>query len=195
MKVSWKLLLFCIFGSVLCAACLTAGSPAAQIGAPNSTSLRSIQDANFEDLLASKFRKEHGGASMEKICEGMETQEINLADTVFGDLDGDGRDEAAVMAFSCVAGSSGPDLTAVYKLRPDGKIIELTLETPTQERMFRGLNTDLVSLRLRTIKIEKGTYIEEYTIWGPGRDDARDFTYRWDGHKLALIQVKDVPIQ
>jgi hypothetical protein len=182
-------------GVVFVAARIGANCPRAQTNAPTSKPTLSIQDADFEDLLASKFRKEHGAASMEKICEGMETQEINLADTVFGDLDGDGRDEAAVMAFSCLAGTSGPDLTAVYKMRPNGKIVELQIDVPSQKKAFQGLKADEASLRLRAIKIEKGMYIEEYTIWGADHDDARDFSYRWDGHKLALISIQDVPIQ
>ena len=173
----------------------TTNSPVVLVAGQQTDAVHSIQDADFESLLTDKLRKEHDGASLKKICEGMETQEINLADTVFGDLDGDGRDEAAVMAFSCLAGSSGPDMTAVYKLRADGKIVELPVEVPTEDRMLKGLKPDLDSLRQRAIKIEKGEYIEEYTIWGPDRDDARDFIYRWDGHKLALTEVKDVAIQ
>ncbi|MFZ0884664.1 MAG: hypothetical protein WAN14_14795 [Candidatus Acidiferrales bacterium] len=80
-------------------------------------------------------------------------------------------------------------------MRADGKIVELSVEIPTEDRMLKGLKPDLDSLRMRAIKIEKGEYIEEYTIWGPDRDDARDFIYRWDGHKLALTEVKDVAIQ
>lgn len=155
----------------------------------------SIHDIDFEDLLAAKVRAQHGGLPMEKICAGMENQDVNLVDAVFGDLDGDGQDEAAVMAFSCFAGTSGPDLTAVYKMLPNGKIVELQIEVPSQERAFQGLKVDDASLRLRAIRIEKQTFVEEYTIWGPGHDDARDFSYRWDGHKLALISIKDVPIQ
>ncbi|MFZ0884457.1 MAG: hypothetical protein WAN14_13755, partial [Candidatus Acidiferrales bacterium] len=69
----------------------TTKSPVALAASQRTDAVHSIQDADFESLLTDKLRKEHDGASLKKICEGMETQEINLADTVFGDLDGDGR--------------------------------------------------------------------------------------------------------
>lgn len=186
---------FVALAFLLLAACIGVKLAAAQPRVSTTHPAPSIHDTDFEDLISAKFRADHRNLSMETICAGMQTSEINLADTVFGDLDGDGQDEAAVMAFSCFAGTSGPDLTAVYKMLPKGKIVELQIESPSQEKVYRGLKADEVSLRLRAIKIEKQTYTEEYTIWGPGHDDARDFSYRWNGRKLALVSVKDLPIQ
>lgn len=190
-----RLLLFVALLLASFAACIGVELTRAQTRVVATQPALSIHDIDFEHLLTAKFRADHQNLGMEKICAGMETSEINMADTVFGDLDGDGLDEAAVMAFSCFAGTSGPDLTAVYKMLPNGKIVELQIEVPSQEKAFQGLKADEVSLRLRAIKIEKQTYIEEYTIWGRDHDDARDFSYRWDGRKLALIGIKDVPIQ
>ena len=177
---------------LVCIAAKLTGAPAPLCATHAALSIHAI---DFEDLITVKFRADHQNLSMEKLCDGMQTSEINLADTLFGDPDGDGQDEAAVMAFSCLAGTGGPILTAAYKMLPKGKIIELQIEAPSQEKAFQGLNADEVSLRLRTIKIEKQTYIEEYTIWGRDHDDARDFSYRRDGRKLALVGFKDVPIQ
>jgi hypothetical protein len=195
MNFRTRSLFFVGLAFVFLAACIGVKLTEAQTRVSTTHPALSIHGIDFEALITAKFRADHRNMSMEKICAGMETSETNLADTVFGDLDGDGRDEAAVMAFSCFAGTSGPDLTAVYEMLPQGKIVELQIEVPSQEKAFRGLKADGASLRLRAIKIEKQTYIEEYTIWGRGHDDARDFSYRWDGRKLALLGIKDVPIQ
>jgi hypothetical protein len=186
---------FVALAFVLLAVCIGVKLTEAQTRVSTTHPALSIHDVDFESLITAKFRTAHQTMSMEKICAGMETSEINLADTVFGDLDGYGQDEAAIMAFSCFAGTSGPDLTAVYKRLPQGKIVELQLEVPSQEKAFQGLKADEVSLRLRAIKIEKQTYTEEYTIGGRDHDDARDFSCHWDGRELALIGIKDVPIQ
>ena len=162
-----------------------------QTKAPIAKQIHSIRQVDFEPILMEGFRKEHKGATMERICEGTGKEEIDLADTVFGDLDGDGEDEAAVMAFSCLAGTSGPDLTGVYKLQPDGKVIELRIAGPSQERAYQGLDPKLVSLRLSRIRIKKQRYIETYTIWGSDKNQEREFIYRWDGHQLVLAGIKD----
>ena len=168
-------------------------APARQ--APAAGQIASIRDLDFESLLEERFRKEHKGATMEEICEDMGREEIDLMDSVFGDLDGDGKEEAAVMAFSCLAGTSGPDLTAVYKLQADGKVIELPIAFPSQEEAYRGLDTKEVSLRLGEIRIEKQTYFETYTIWGGSKLQVREFAFQWDGHKLALVGTKDTTIR
>jgi hypothetical protein len=142
-----------------------------------------------------RFRKEHKGFTMEKICGETGKEGVNVLDTVFGDVDGDGEDEAAVMAFSCLAGTSGPDLIAVYKLEMDGKVIELPIAGPSWEEMMKGLDPKVVSLRLGQIRIEKQTYYQTYSIWGGDKNQNREFAYRWDGHRLALVGMKDITIK
>ncbi len=143
-----------------------------------------------------------GEQAMKEACEdSLRHEPVEIEKTVFGDLDGDGYEEAAVTAFSCQVGQAGPDLFAVFKQEASGKIVELPLQEAQDVPKFKG--TDLLN-DLRgpwTIQIDKGQLIVKYLIWAkdaPKCGDAdctRDFVYHWDGQKLALTDILQSPVE
>jgi len=56
-------------------------------------------------------------------CESLD--EIHIVHLEYHDFIGDGQQEAVVIASTCMTGTAGPDIHAVYKRDADGKVVEL----------------------------------------------------------------------
>src|SRR6202040_1211069 len=63
----------------------------------------------------------------------------SLAPVLYGDLDGDGQEEAVVEGWSCLSGNGGADFRGVLKLMPDGKLSVLPIEA--MPKRFKGRDT------------------------------------------------------
>ncbi len=161
-----------------------------------------IRNADFDEPMTAVLAKDLGGReAMEAACKvSMRSDPVEIEDTVFGDVDGDGYDEAAVTAFSCQAGQAGPDLFAVFKQLKSGDIIELPLEKIKDGAKINGKD---VPQNLRgpwRVEIDKGRLIVRYLFWDPDapkRGDAdctSNFVYHWDGQKLALADITQSPV-
>ena len=123
---------------------------------------------------------------------------IELSTKAYGDLDGDGREEAAVTAFSCQAGNGGPDLIAVFTLTPNGKVQELPIEKRKWTEPFKGRDPSIGLRGQRTVAIENGRLIQKFPIFkdtDPGccaSAGTREFIYRWKLDKLVLDDIVDL---
>ena len=162
-----------------------------------------IRDADFEELMAGVLAKQLGGEqAMKEACEASGKDEpVEIENTVFGDLDDDGDEEAAVLAFSCQVGQSGPDLFAVFKRQASGSITELKLEGTQESAKFKNSKL-LHDLRGPwSVEIDKGRLVVRYLSWAAdapkcGESDCTtDFVYQWDGQKLALIDITQSPVK
>ena len=147
------------------------------------------------------FLKSVHASNMHDACEGALRTGIEISTKAFGDLDGDGREDAAVTAFSCMAGNGGPDLTAVFTMKRDGIVRELPIEPRLWNQPFKGRDTTVGLRGQGTVAIENGRMIKKFPIFketDPGccaTGGVREFVYRWDGHQLVLDDVVDVPEQ
>jgi hypothetical protein len=161
----------------------------------------SIRKEDFEDLMEAPFLRRVHATSMHDACEGALTKGIEISTMAFGDLDGDGREEAAVTAFSCLAGNGGPDLIAVFAVNPEGVVRELKIEPRTWNQPFKGRNLTVGLRGQMTVAIESGRMIEKFPIFKEtdggccASGGIREFIYRWDGSQLVLDDVVDVPEQ
>jgi len=164
-----------------------------EVKATNKRAREAIRDADFEELLTSVLSQRLGGErAMKEACEDSRKDEpVEVEDRVFGDLDGDGYEDAAVTAFSCQAGQSPPDLLAVFKQKDSANIVELPLDDMGNASKFAGEDI-LDNLRGPwRIEIDKGELVVRYLIWAPDApkcgdaDCTADFIYRWNGQKLA----------
>jgi hypothetical protein len=162
-----------------------------------------IRDADFEELMTGVLAKQLGGEQrLKEACtDSLRHDPVEIQNTVFGDLNGDGNEEAAVTAFSCQAGQAGPDLFAVFKQQPSGKIVELPLQEAQDVPKFRGKDV-LNDLRGPwSVEIDNGQLIVRYLSWAkdaPKCGDADctiDFVYHWDGKKLALTDILQSPVK
>jgi hypothetical protein len=70
-----------------------------------------------------------GREAMEEACKDAQRDTpVEIENTAFGDLDGDGYEETAVLAFSCQVDQVGPDLFAVYNRLKSVELVELPLQ-------------------------------------------------------------------
>ncbi|HET8922393.1 MAG TPA: hypothetical protein VFN26_05285 [Candidatus Acidoferrum sp.] len=139
---------------------------------------------------------------MKEACEESlrrDDTDITIASTSFGDLDGDGREEAAVTGYSCMAGTYGTDVMAVFKLQPTGEIVEMDWDRSLRGKLFQGHNP-FEGLRGKMgVSIEQGKLTEVYPVYA--KDDpnsspslgTREFVYRWDGHQFILDDIIGIP--
>jgi len=161
----------------------------------------SIRTANFEELMKASFLRSMHATNMDGACKDSLRKEVEISTRAFGDLDGDGREEAAVTAFSCLAGNGGPDLVSVFKLNRDGAIRELKIEPRKWTQPFEGRDLTQGLRGQMTVAIDNGRMIEKFPIFKATDAECcatggfREFIYRWDGAKLALTEVVDVPKQ
>ncbi|HXY23048.1 MAG TPA: hypothetical protein VEI73_00225 [Candidatus Acidoferrum sp.] len=175
----------------------------AEVRAEEKHEREAIRDADFEELMAGVLAKQLGGEqAMKEACAAAEREEpVEIEKTVFGDLDGDGIEEAVVTAFSCQSGQSPPDMFAVFKRQASGDVAELKVEDTQESPKFKDSK---LSKDLRgpwSVEIDKGRLVVRYLNWAPdapkcGESDCTtDFVYQWDGQKLALIDITQSPVK
>ena len=155
----------------------------------------------MEDAISEVFLRESGAKSLEEACKdtyaGSKGKYIDDVDAQYGDLDGDGRKEAAVTALSCMAGTGGPDLFAVFKLDASGKVGRMSIEPLKSGELFKGKDIYQGLRGKMRVLIEEGTLIEQYPIFKKGDANCcatggvRQLVYKWNGRALELSLVLD----
>lgn len=134
--------------------------------------------------------------TVEEACPSV-AEPIRIGRIHFHDFDGDGFDEAVVLAHSCLAGTGGTDLSAVFTRSASGEVAELEVrEIPsTEPQLHEGLRGKM------DLKIEDGILVEEFPVY---RDDdsnccpaggVRRFFYRFDGKSFVLDKFEDLPAE
>jgi hypothetical protein len=166
-------------------------------GAANAP--KSIRDIDIERFLKTRYTEVQ--PNLEHLAEECPEQgppRISSVDIQYGDLDGDGQDEAVYQGFTCMSGTAGVDFFGVLKLQPGGKLVGLPIEAERKE--FKGRSDIYKGVRghLR-LEIEKGRLLEVFPVYAnEGECNAcssggeRDFVYRWDGHQFTLDDIIDV---
>src|SRR5579859_841937 len=102
----------------------------------------------------------------------------------YGDVIGDGGEEAIVEGSSCETGTAGPDIHRVYALKPDGSVAELPVpepDTKAYDVLFGNRNYGLSA--------EKGGLVASWTDTSDRRDPLK-IRYKWDGAKLRIAAIE-----
>jgi hypothetical protein len=136
-------------------------------------------------------------ADLATACGDGQEPVTSIAPPQYGDLDGDGEEEAAIIGFSCLSGTAGADFWGVLKLLPGGKLTILPIEEPPNtykgRNPFAGLRGHL------QLTIKDGRLIELFPIYSGGEANCcpeggeRNFIFRWNGHKFVIDDIIDVP--
>lgn len=138
-------------------------------------------------------------ADLDTACGDGEKRLQSLAPVLYGDLDGDGQEEALVEGWSCLSGNGGADFRGVLKLKPDGKLSVLPIDP--MPKIFKGRNATAGLRGHMVVQIKDGRLHELYAIYTGEEANCcpeggqRDFVYRWDGHRFTLDDMIDVPPQ
>jgi hypothetical protein len=138
-------------------------------------------------------------ADLETDCGEGQKSIQSLAPLQYGDLDGDGQQEAAFLAWTCLSGNGGADLFGVLKRMPDGKLTALPIEPIP--KLFKGRNPSENLRGHMNVKIREGRLVQMFPVYASEEacnncaEGERDLVYRWDGHRFALDDIIEVPPQ
>jgi hypothetical protein len=138
-------------------------------------------------------------ADLDTACGEGEKPLQSLAPVLYGDLDGDGQEEAVVEGWSCLSGNGGADFRGVLKLMPDGKLSVLPIEP--MPKTFKGRNAYADLRGHMVVEIKDGRLHEVYGIYTAADANCcpeggeRRFIYRWDGQRFVLDDMIDAPPQ
>lgn len=122
---------------------------------------------------------------------------IRSVDIQYGDVDGDGQEEALFQGYTCMAGTSGVDYSGIVKLQANGKLVGLPIapapDTFKGRKPFEGLRGHV------RLDIEDGRFVEIYPVYKADECEAcseggqRKFVFRWGGHQFILDDIMDIP--
>jgi len=123
-------------------------------------------------------------------CESLD--QIHVDHLEYYDLIGDGQQEAIVVASTCMTGTAGPDVHAVYKRGADGKIVELPFLNAKGDPPFSEQSKERIPVfgnANYTLRIENGKLIAR---WGDSSDrkEPAVIWYKWDGAKFVVDHKK-----
>jgi hypothetical protein len=136
-------------------------------------------------------------ADLETDCGDGQKRVQSLAPVLYGDLDGNGEEEAVVLGWSCLSGNGGADFRGVLKLNPNGKLSVLPIQPIP--KTFKGRNPTTGLRGHMVVEIKDSRLHELYAIYTGAEANCcpeggeRRFTYRWDGHQFVLDDMIDVP--
>lgn len=123
-------------------------------------------------------------------CQSVD--EINLDHPIhYADLVGDGKTEAVVVAATCMTGTAGPDIHAVYERDATGKVVELPFHHAEGDPFFNndGPQLPVFGNRNYTFEIQNGQLAAK---WGDTSDRENPLTiwYKWDGKAFVVDHMK-----
>jgi hypothetical protein len=157
-----------------------------------------IREIDLERFLKTRYAEVQPDLeNLEQEC-GQGEQRIRGIKVIYGDLDGDGQDEAAYEGFTCMSGTAGVDFFGVLKRKPDGKLTALPIEAERKE--FKGRRNLNEGLRGHlSLAVESGRLVEIFPVYPAGEPNCcpeggeRRFVYRWNGQVFVLDDIIDVP--
>jgi len=125
-------------------------------------------------------------------CESLD--QIHLDHVEYFDFMGGGQQEAVVVASTCMTGTAGPDVHAVYGRGADGKLVELPFlnakgDPPISNSGGNDEKLPVFGNPNYSLKAEKGKLVAR---WGDSSDREEPLVawYKWDGTKFVVDHVK-----
>jgi uncharacterized protein YecT (DUF1311 family) len=122
-------------------------------------------------------------------CESLD--QIHIDHLEYHDFVGDGQQEAVVIASTCMTGTAGPDIHAVYKRGADSKIIELPFRHAEGDPFFNrsGWKIPVFGNANYGLVVENGELVSR---WRDSSDREAPLVvwYKWDGKKFVMDHMK-----
>ncbi len=163
----------------------------------NRISHKSIHDVDVKEFVTTHYSELDPNLEIlkEECEEGQDP--IRSVEIQYGDVDGDGQEEALFQGYTCMAGTSGVDYSGIVKLQPSGKLVGLPIAPAPDafkgRKPFEGLRGHV------RLSIENGRFVETYPVYTGDECEAcssggqRKFVFRWNGHEFALDDIINVP--
>lgn len=126
-------------------------------------------------------------------CESLD--QININHLEYYDFTGGGQPQAIVVASTCMTGTAGPDIHAVYKRGAGGKLIELPFlnakgDPPlSNDPVQNGDKYPVFGNPNYTLAVHNGTLVVR---WGDSSDREEPVViwYKWNGAKFIVDHKK-----
>ena len=120
----------------------------------------------------------------EEECESLDR--IHIDHLEFHDFFSDGHEEAVVVASTCMTGTAGPDIHAVYKRDADGKVVELPFRHAEGDPFFNrsGWKIPVFGNRNYGLRVENGELVAH---WRDSSDREAPLVvwYKWNGKEFV----------
>lgn len=146
-----------------------------------------ISQANPGEITQAEIK-----AAINESAECASPEEINLDLPIqYFDFIGSGTKQAVVVAATCLTGTAGPDIHAVFNRDAKGKVAELPFRHAEGDPFFNtdGPQLPVFGNRNYRLEIEDGKLAAK---WGDtsDREDPLTIWYKWDGKEFVVDYQK-----
>ena len=120
-----------------------------------------------------------------------ELSQIQIDHLEYFDFSGDGSEEAIVIASTCMTGTAGPDIHAVYRRDARGKLVEMPFHDPYGDPFFRqkGLTLPVFGNPNYGLTAENGMLVARW-MDSSDRESPLVIWYKWDGKEFIVDHMK-----
>lgn len=119
-------------------------------------------------------------------CADEHKDQVDISHLEYYDFNGDGVDEAVVVAYTCNGGTGGPDVHAVYTRDAAGKIVEIPIPDLDQPR---GPQMPLFGNANYTLKVDRGQLVAYFGDTSD-REDPVEVWFKWNDKGFELDHKK-----
>jgi hypothetical protein len=151
-------------------------------GELNQKIIKTIRDVDLRNYLTTVYNE------ASTLC-GAGQEPIQIGYIKYADLDSDGKEEAIVRASSCLTGTAGPDINAVYRLLPTEKVVEIKINR----------NKYLDSWKDYGLTAKDGKLLETLPIYADNDANCcpskgtREITYKFVNGEFFVDKVTELP--
>ena len=122
-------------------------------------------------------------------CESLD--QIHIDHLEYHDFFGDGQQEAVVVASTCMTGTAGPDIHAVFHRGADAKVVVLPFRHAEGDPFFNSNGTKIPVFGNRNygFAVENGLLVARWKD-SSDREAPLIVWYKWDGKQFAVDHMK-----
>jgi uncharacterized protein YecT (DUF1311 family) len=152
-------------------------------------------------LLASQAIAQHNAANKMSEAEVQsaikdssdcdELKQIQIDHLEYFDFDEDGQQDAVVIASTCMTGTAGPDIHAVYRRNAESKLIEMPFREPYGDPFFRqnGPKLPVFGNPNYGLTAENGMLVARW-MDSSDRETPLVIWYKWSGKEFIADHMK-----
>ena len=162
---------------ILCLSALLAGYMPAIAAQPKPS--RKITEGEIKQAINHKS----------DVYECASLDQIQIDHLEYFDFLGDGNQQAIVVASTCMTGTAGPDVHAVFARNPQGKLIELPFLDAKGDPPPPSKQIPVFGNPNYALTVENGELVAQWIDASDRGDDPVVARYKWNGKRFVLDRV------